>query len=99
MFEKYGKQNEKLEDYQRMIAKYARELQADQLSQYSVGLSKPKGLIFSCNGGYYVARNRDEAIKGRSYYDKKLIDMFKNRRVMKKLIDKAFPESEQTNLF
>lgn len=97
IYAKFKQPGETLEDYQRQIAKMVREIQEEQERNASLG--KPTKLIFSSNGGYYVAQNRKEAEQGFTYYKKKVDDMLVKLSHQKKLIDKVFPLPEQGAMF
>lgn len=97
MYTKYATGKEKLEDYQRTIAKYARKIQKDQFKLSP--LSKPEKLVFSSNEGYYIAKNRKEADDGLNYYTAKILEMLRQRRKIKIIIQKTYPEPEQTSMF
>jgi len=97
LFNKHGRPGEKVEDYQRTIARFAREIQTEQFELSF--LSKPQKLIFSCNEGYYVAKTRQEAEKGLRYYQEKLYEMLKQRSKLKKVINLTYPEEAQTTMF
>ena len=97
LFNKFHQPAEKIEDYQRVCAKYAREIIQSQFEMKD--LVQRKKIILSSNGGYYVATTRTEALRGLHYYESKILPMLTFRHRMKKTIDDTFPEKEQTDLF
>lgn len=96
LYIKFKQPGETLDDYQRQIARMVREIQEEQ--ERNASLSKPNRLIFSSNGGYYIALNRREAEQGFTYYKKKVDDMLVKMNHQKRLIDKVFPLPEQSEL-
>jgi hypothetical protein len=95
-FKKYKLKGETLSDYNRNIARIIRDLQNDQI--YYSQLSKPFYLIFFSGKGYYIAKNRDAAIKGRDFYSERAKSILVLTSKIDKMINIAFPLKDVSQL-
>lgn len=95
--DKYKQKGETLDQYRRQLANMVREIN-DEIDR-NKKLSSPKRIIMSCNGGYYIPQNREEALRGRQYYAEKVTDMQRKLNRMDHLINDIYPEPEQSSLF
>ena len=97
LYEKYKEPNQTELQFKRKLAGMVKEIQDEQLTNSSI--SKPTGIIVSSNNGYYIAQNREQAELGADYYKQKVVDMQKRLSSLMQLINKTFPEPEQTKMF
>ncbi|MEN8193925.1 MAG: hypothetical protein ABFS12_13970 [Bacteroidota bacterium] len=95
-YDRYHSKDESILDYKRNVAKLIREIQNDQF--YLQKIDKPFYLVFSCNEGYFIARNRGEALIGKEFYFKRARQIIEYTKKLENLINNVFPEPEQTSL-
>lgn len=96
-FEHYSAKGETLNDFKRGIANLIREIQSDQI--YQQRMNRAFLLVFSSARGYYVAKNRNEALSGRNFYFSRAHQIIEFTKKFDSLINQVFPEAEQTKLF
>lgn len=94
LYEKYREPNQTELQFKRKLASIVKQIQDEQLTNLSI--SPPTGIIVSSNEGYYIARNREQAEYGVNFYREKVTDMQKRLNSLTQLINKTFPEPEQT---
>lgn len=95
-FSKYKLRGENISDYRRKITQMVKDIQNDQI--YNSQTRKPCYLIFSSVKGYYVAKNRDEAIRGRDYYSERAKSILALTNKIDKMISAAFPQKDESQL-
>lgn len=93
----YSMKGERLHDFRRTIANLIREIQSDQI--YLQKINRPYMLVFSSPNGYYVAKNRKEALAGRDFYYSRAKQIIEFTKKFDALIDNVYPEPEQQTLF
>ena len=93
----YAMKGESLNDFRRDIAKLIREIQSDQI--YFQKNNRAYLLVFSSPRGYYVAKNRNEALAGRDFYFARANQIIKFTKKFDILINNIYPEPEQQTLF
>ena len=96
-FERYSIKGETINDYRTGIANLIREIQSDQI--YFQKTNRAYLLVFSSARGYYVAKNRNEALAGRDFYFTRAEQIIEFTKKLDKLIDFLYPEDEQQTLF
>ena len=70
IFDFYRQQNEPLEDYSDEMVNLLKLHLADQVESYMV--SKPEDIVCFNGKGYYIAKNRKEAIESLDYFSSKV---------------------------
>jgi hypothetical protein len=95
-FNKYKLRGENISDYRRRIAQMVSDIQSDQI--YNAQINKPFYLIFSSGKGYYIAKNRDDAIRGRDFYSARAKAILELTSKIDKMIRSAFPQSDEAQL-
>ena len=93
----YAMKGESLNDFRRGIANLIREIQSDQI--YLQKTNRTFLLVFSSARGYYVAKNRKEALSGRNFYFTRAKQILEFTKKFDTLIDQVYPEPEQPTLF
>lgn len=93
----YAMKGESLNDFRRGIANLIREIQSDQI--YFQKTNRPYLLVFSSPRGYYVAKNRNEALAGRDFYYSRAKQIIEFTKKFDDLINNIYPEPEQPTLF
>ncbi|MBK8946459.1 MAG: hypothetical protein IPM32_14480 [Ignavibacteriae bacterium] len=95
-FHKYKIKEADFFNYNKKIVSLFKEIQNDQI-YYSL-LKKPFHLVFSSGNGYYIAKNRNEAINGRSYYSERAKSILALTGKIDKMINLAFPTEDPNQL-
>lgn len=95
-FNNYSGKKENINDFRRGIANLIREIQSDQI--YLQKTNRAFLLVFSSARGYYVAKNRKEALSGRNFYFTRAKQILEFTKKFDSLIDQVYPEAEQTTL-
>lgn len=93
----YAMKGESLNDFRRGIANLIREIQSDQI--YFQKTNRAYLLVFSSPRGYYVAKNRNEALAGRDFYYSRAKQIIEFTKKFDDLINNIYPEPEQPTLF
>ena len=93
----YAMKGESLNDFRRGIANLIREIHSDQI--YLQKINRPYMLVFSSTRGYYVAKNRNEALAGRDFYYSRARQIIEFTKKFDALINNVYPEPEQLTLF
>ena len=93
----YAMKGESLNDFRRGIANLIREIQSDQI--YLQKINRPYMLVFSSARGYYVAKNRNEALAGRDFYYSRAKQIIEFTKKFDALINNVYPEHEQQSFF
>ncbi len=93
----YAMKGESLNDFRRGIANLIREIQSDQI--YLQKINRPYMLVFSSARGYYVAKNRNEALAGRDFYYSRAKQIIEFTKKFDALINNVYPEPEQQSFF
>ena len=95
-FERFSMKGETINYYRIGIANLIREIQSDQI--YFQKTNRAYLLVFSSARGYYVAKNRNEALAGRDFYYSRAKQIIEFTKKFDALIDQVFPEPEQTSM-
>ena len=82
--------------FDRELERLMNELKCDQIDAES--LSKPFYLIYENEEGYYVAKNRDEALLGSNYQLSQVKSEITVSSNFIKMIGRAFPEEDPAQL-
>ena len=93
----YAMKGESLNDFRRGVANLIREIQSDQI--YLQKINRPYMLVFSSARGYYVAKNRNEALAGRDFYYSRAKQIIEFTKKFDALINSVYPEPEQQSFF
>jgi hypothetical protein len=72
------------------------DLQCDQIDAHSI--SKPFYLIFENEHGFFIAKNKDEALLGNHHYINKVKSLLTISSNFIKMIGRAFPEEDPAQL-
>lgn len=83
-----GKHSISIEGWQRIVTKIIENYQHEQLERAERG--EKFNLILSSPNGYYCSKNKEDAIKGILFYQKRFEPMFKRRKLLKNLIKKKY---------
>ena len=99
-----GKYSISIEGWQRIVTKIIETYQHEQFERAERG--EKFNLILSSPKGYYCSRDKEDAIEGLKFYQKRFDPMFARRKLLKKLIIKNYEHNvdravspNQTNLF
>jgi hypothetical protein len=89
IFDFYHKKNEPSGDYCAEMVNLVQLLIAEQIESYMD--SKPYDIVCFNGKGYYVAKNRKEAIESLDYFNSKVEIMMLFIRMFQEFIDSIFP--------
>ncbi|HAV56578.1 MAG TPA: hypothetical protein DCX45_03450 [Acinetobacter junii] len=77
-----------IEGWQRTVGKIINAYQLLQEERAREG--KPFSLLLSSSKGYYTSKNKEDAIEGLTFYDKRFEPMFLRRKMLKNLIKRKY---------
>lgn len=77
-----------IEGWQRIVTKIVEAYQVEQFGRAERG--EKFNLILSSPKGYYCSRDKEDAIEGILFYQKRFDPMFKRRKLLKNLIKKKY---------